>query len=495
MKTNDAYTALMAHMREVVALSQVSGLLGWDQETTMAKGSAVQRSEWMSAMGSVVHAKRTDPRIADWLDSIDCSAMDATGQGNLRIISREFERQSRVPSDLVAEIARVTSAAQGAWAIAREAGDFAGFQDTLSEVLTLRRHEAEALADGGGLYDALLGEYEPGMTAVQLDVLFGKLRKGLVDLRQRINHSTVEIPALEGKFSQDQQMLITRELATAFGYDWSRGRLDLAVHPFSSGSFNDVRITTRTAENDPFNCFYSTIHEVGHAVYEQNIDQKHGLTPLGNGASMGVHESQSRIFENQLGRSRAFTGFLYGRMCKVFGDFGVPNAEAFYHLVNKLRNGFIRTEADEVQYNLHVMLRYDLERALISGDLEVCDLESAWNERFLADFGFAVDGAANGVLQDVHWPVGLMGYFPTYTLGNIYAGELFVGLQADLPELAGDLAKGDASAAVAWLGDKIHQYGGVYQPSQVIERAVGHAPTEAPLRAYLNQKFGDIYQV
>jgi len=492
---NDAYTALMTHMREVVALSQVSGLLGWDQETTMAKGSAAQRSEWMSAMGSVVHAKRTDPRIAEWLDAIDVDAIDTIAQGNLRIITREFQRQSRVPADLATEIARVTSASQGKWAEARTAGDFAGFQGTLSEVLNLRRREAEALADGGDLYDALLGEYEPGMTASTLDVLLGNLRKGLVDLRERVSASSVEIADIQGSFSQDQQMLITRELASAFGYDWSRGRLDLAVHPFSSGSYNDVRITTRVAENDPFNCFYSTIHEVGHAVYEQNIDQKHGLTPVGNGASMGVHESQSRIFENQLGRSRAFTGYLFGRMRDVFGDFGIDNAESFYHVVNKLRRGFIRTEADEVQYNLHVLLRYDLERLLIRGDLEVCDLEAAWNDRFEADFGFAIDNVSNGVLQDVHWPVGLMGYFPTYSLGNIYAGELFVGLKQDLPDLDAGLARGDASKAVAWLGDKIHQHGGVYEPSKTIEMAVGHVPTEAPLLAYLNQKFGDIYQV
>ena len=495
MHTSDAYSELMAHMRDVVALSQVSGLLGWDQETTMASGSALQRSEWMRAMGSAIHAKRTDPRIGDWLAAITLSGLDATGQGNLRIITREYERQSRVPADLAAEIARVTSASQGAWAKAREAGDFAGFQDTLSEVLQLRRQEAEALADGGDLYDALLGEYEPGMTAVELDVLLGNLRKGLVDLRLRVGESTVEIPDLKGNFSSDQQMLIARELAGAFGYDWSRGRLDLAVHPFSSGSFDDVRITTRVAENDPFNCFYSTIHEVGHAVYEQNIDRKHGLTPVGSGASMGVHESQSRIFENQIGRSRAFTGHLYKRMNAVFGDIGIESAESFYHVVNKLRRGFIRTEADEVQYNLHVLLRYDLERALIAGDLEVSDLEAAWNERFAADFGFAVDGAANGVLQDVHWPVGLMGYFPTYSLGNIYAGELYVGLQRDLPDIEDDLARGDASKAVAWLGEKIHRHGGTYQPSHLIERAIGHAPTEAPLLAYLNQKFGGIYQI
>ncbi len=493
--TNNAFTALMAHMHEAVALSQISGLLGWDQETTMARGSANQRAEWQSALQATIHAKRTDPKVGDWLAAIDPAELDAVEAANIRVIGREYERQSRVPTDLAREIARVTSAAQGEWAEARAAGDFAAFQDTLTKVVDLRREEAAALANGGDLYDALLGEYEPGMQAIELDRLFSGLRRGLVDLRERIGESSVEIPDLQGRFSQDQQMLIARELADAFGYDWNRGRLDLAVHPFSSGSGDDVRITTRVAEQDPFNCFYSTIHEVGHAVYEQNIDPRHGLTVLGTGASMGVHESQSRIFENQLGRSRAFTGFLFQRMQAVFGDFGIPDAETFYHVVNKLRRGYIRTEADEVQYNLHVLLRYDLERALIAGTLDVADLQDAWNQRFEQDFGYAVDSVQNGVLQDVHWPVGLIGYFPTYTLGNIYAGELYASLQDELPTLESDLAKGNTKAPLAWLKEKIHRHGGAYEPRDLIERAVGHAPSEAPLLEYITRKFSDIYQL
>ncbi len=495
MTANNAFTALMAHMHEAVALSQISGLLGWDQETTMARGSANQRAEWQSALQATLHAKRTDPKVGEWLAAIDPADLEPVEAANIRVISREFERQSRVPTDLAREIARVTSAAQGEWAEARAAGDFAAFQGTLAKVVDLRRQEAAALADGGDLYDALLGEYEPGMRAAELDQLFAGLRRGLVDLRERIGESRVEIPDLKGKFSQDQQMLIARELADAFGYDWKRGRLDLAVHPFSSGSGDDVRITTRVAEQDPFNCFYSTIHEVGHAVYEQNIAPRHGLTVLGTGASMGIHESQSRIFENQLGRSRAFTGFLFRRMQAVFGDFGMADAETFYQMVNKLRRGYIRTEADEVQYNLHVLLRYDLERSLMDGSLDVADLQDAWNQRFEQDFGFAVDSVQNGVLQDVHWPVGLIGYFPTYTLGNIYAGELYAALRADQPDLDTDLAKGDTTHAVAWLKQKIHVHGGAFEPIELIQNAVGHAPSEAPLLSYITQKFSDIYQL
>ena len=254
-----------------------------------------------------------------------------------------------------------------------------------------------------------------------------------------------------------------------------------------------MRITTRTNPTDPFNCFYSTIHEVGHAAYEQGIGRAHMLTPLGRGVSMGVHESQSRIYENQVGRSRAFTGWLYGQMRDQFGDFGIADEDAFYATVNRGSDGFIRTEADEVQYNLHVLLRFDLERALMSGDLAVNDLEAAWNDRFAADFGYAVDKPSNGVLQDVHWSEGLFGYFPTYTLGNVYAGCLHVALRAAVPGLDNELARGDTSKATGWLRQNLQQFGGLRTPVETIAHATGSAPSEGPLLDYLEDKFSGIY--
>jgi carboxypeptidase Taq len=290
-------------------------------------------------------------------------------------------------------------------------------------------------------------------------------------------------------------LALSSKLAEVFGYDLSRGRIDKAVHPFSSGSGTDVRITTRTSPRDPFNCFYSTIHEVGHACYEQGIDARFALTPLGSGVSMGVHESQSRIYENQLGRSRAFTGWLYGEMRDQFGDFGVANEDAFYATVNRVGSGYIRTEADEIHYNLHVMLRFDLERQLVAGDLEVADLEEAWNARFAQDFGVEVDKASNGVLQDVHWSFGLFGYFPTYSLGNVYAGCLYEALRKAVPSLDADLARGDTSAATTWLGETLQRFGGLREPRATIEHACGHAPSEAPLLDYLEEKFSGLYDL
>ena len=487
-----AYTDLMAFQRETEALSQIAGRLGWDQETMMPRGAADQRGEEMAALEGVLHARRTDPRVGDWLAGAVADSPAADAQ--LRHIQRRYDRSVKVPAKLAAEIARVTSVAQGIWAEARAADDFNGFVPTFQQVVALKREEGAALAQGGDIYNAMLADYEPGATAAELSAMFGALRPRLVALRAAVL-AAEPAPALTGIFDEAGQLAISTKLALAFGYDLNKGRIDKAVHPFSSGSGADVRITTRTNPVDPFNCFYSTIHEVGHATYEQNIDAAYALTPLGQGASMGVHESQSRIYENQLGRSRAFTGWLYGLMRDQFGDFGIASEDAFYKAVNRVSNGYIRTEADEVQYNLHVLLRFDLEQALMSGDLAVADLEGAWNDRFLADFGFAVDKVSNGCLQDVHWPVGLFGYFPTYSLGNVYAGCLHQALCQAVPDLDADLAQGQMGRATGWLRDNLQQFGGLYEPGAVIEKAAGFVPSEKPLLEYLEAKFSGLYGI
>ncbi|MFW8593051.1 carboxypeptidase M32 [Cribrihabitans neustonicus] len=486
----NAFDDLMAFERDTQALGQIAGRLGWDQETVMPRGAAPQRGEEMAAIESVLHARRSDPRIAEWLEQAE--APDDAGKAQLREIRRAYERAVKVPGDLAKKIAQVTSEAQGKWAQARADDDVPAFLPVLEEVVALKREEGQALAAGGHVYDAMVEDYEPGTTSAEIAAIFDAMRPKLVELRGRV----LEKPApkgLEGTFAEAAQMELTRKLATAFGYDMHHGRVDKAVHPFSSGSGLDVRITTRTSEIDPFNCFYSTIHEVGHAAYEQNISRGFLLTPLGRGVSMGVHESQSRIYENQLGRGRAFTGWLFEEMRAAFGDFGVADAEAFYAAVNTVHQGYIRTEADELQYNLHIMLRFDLERALMSGDLDVWDLEAAWNDRFESDFGYKVDKPSNGCLQDVHWSVGLFGYFPTYALGNVYAGCLYQALQRDLPGLDVQLAVGDTSAATTWLRENLQQYGSLRAPRETIAHAAGMDPAPGPLLSYLEDKFTRIY--
>ncbi|WP_417272585.1 carboxypeptidase M32 [Celeribacter halophilus] len=489
-----AFDDLMMFTRETEALGAIMGRLNWDQETMMPRGAAEQRGEEFAALESVLHARKTDARIGGWLEQVDAEALDEVSRAQLRHIRRSYERNTKVPARLAAELAKVTSVAQGIWAEARARDDFAHFAPTFKEVVRLRREEAAALKEGTDydLWDALHQDYEPGSTGAQLDAMFGALRPRLVALRDRIMGAD-QPKGLSGTYDEAKQMALTEGLAAAFGYDFAYGRIDKAVHPFSSGSGLDVRITTRTNPEDPLNSIYSTIHETGHACYEQNISRDYLLTPLGEGVSMGVHESQSRIYENQLGRSRAFTEYLYGEMRETFGEIGVNSAEDFYAAVNRLTPGYIRTESDEVQYNLHVLLRFDLERQIIGGSLDIDDLPEAWDSRFEADFGVKVDKVSNGCLQDVHWPVGLFGYFPTYSLGNVYAGCLHKALRAEVSDLDAQLAKGDTSAATGWLKDNLQQFGGLREPRDTIVHACGFEPSEAPLLDYLEEKFAGIY--
>lgn len=488
-----AFDDLLAFQRQTEALSSVAERLGWDQETVMPRGATEQRSEEMAAMESVLHERRTDPRIGEWLDQ--AQPEDAEDQRIIDLISRDFHRASRIPARLAMELARQTSLAQGVWADARANEAPQDFLPTLNDILMLKREEAAALADGGDLYDALLDDYEPGTTQAEIAALFDAMRPRLVALREDILGADHQPQPLTGDFPQETQLRLARACATAYGYDWTRGRMDIAVHPFSSGRWQDSRITTRVVETDPFNCIYSTIHEVGHSSYELGIDSDYAFTPLGRGVSMGAHESQSRIYENQIGRGRAFAGWLYQRMSDAFDGLSVPDADAFYATVNRVTPGYIRTEADEVQYNLHIMLRFDLERDLIAGRLDTDDLVEAWNARFLKDFGVAVDRPSNGLLQDVHWSVGLFGYFPTYALGNVYAGCLNAAMRDAVPDLDRFLAAGDAAPAVEWLRENMQRHGGLYPPRELIERATDADVSEAPLLDYLEQKFGAIYRL
>ncbi len=492
MKNNTAFAEMMAYQRQTEALAKVAERLGWDQETMMPRAAAEQRSEEMAAIEGVLHSRRTNPQIAQWL--ADAEAPDAAGAAQIHQIARSYNRSVKVPGDLAQEIARVTSTAQGIWAAARAADRVADFLPTLAQVIGLKRQEAACLAQGGDLYDALIDDHEPQATAASLGAMFDRMRPRLVALRESVLGAPVPAP-LTGHFGEAAQLRLARDLATAFGYDWGRGRIDLAVHPFSSGGGDDSRITTRVVETDPFNCIYSTIHEVGHSSYELAIDPDYAMTPLGHGVSMGVHESQSRIYENQLGRSQAFTGWMFGQMQERFGALSVADAEGFYRAVNRVQPGYIRTEADEVHYNLHIMMRFDLERALVRGDLAAGDLEAAWNDRFLADFGVAVDRPSHGMLQDVHWSVGLFGYFPTYALGNVYAGCLHQALRSALPDLDAQLARGDTSAATGWLRENLQRHGGLRKPHETIAHACGFEPSEAPLLAYLETKFAALYRL
>jgi carboxypeptidase Taq len=351
------------------------------------------------------------------------------------------------------------------------------------------------LSKTNDLYDGLLNDYEYGMSRAKISSIFEKMKPRLMQLRQKLAGSEINIPSITGEFDAEKQLKLSHVIANVFEYDFERGRIDTVTHPFCSGSGDDVRVTTRTDINDPFNCIYGTIHEVGHACYEQNIAPAYKLTSLGSGVSLGIHESQSRIFENQLGRSRPFTNWLFEKMKEEFRGFDVKNEEIFYRIVNKVSPGFIRTEADEVHYNLHIMLRFELETEIISKNLDVDNLVDAWNEKFKEIFGKEVTNVSDGVLQDVHWSIGAFGYFPTYTLGNLYAGCLFETMQNDLPYLDKELEKGNLKSAKNWLTNKIHKFGSMYEPLNLIKHATGSEFTEKPLLTYLEKKFEELYSV
>jgi carboxypeptidase Taq len=489
-----AYSELRSHFRRMAALEQVTGLLNWDQETQMPAKGAWLRVEQVGAVATAGHALACDPRIPDWIEALRAEDLGTYGNAHVSAALRIHRRAVRVPQELAEALARQSTLAQIVWDAARPKSDLAAFLPELAKLVALKRNAAQCLAEAGQpIYDALLDEFEPGASSADVEVAFARLRTGLLDLRRRIVETGRGAPQLAGRFPGPQQIALARRLGGIFGYDWSAGRLDLAAHPSSSGTGGDVRITTRINEADPRDCLYATIHEVGHAVYEQNLDPEQLLLPAGTHASMAVHESQSRLFENQLGRSRAFCTWLHGAMAETLGGSGLAHPEALYAAVNAVHPGFIRTEADEVQYNLHIMMRFDLERDLISGALAVEDLPEAWNMRFAADFGMKVPDAARGCMQDVHWSAGLFGYFPTYTLGNIYAGALYAALRRDLPDLDKHLAAGKLDGVLDWLLVRIHRHGRTQPPHALIARACGQPPTEAALLTYLEEKYGALY--
>ena len=487
----DALTELFDFNKKTLLLQSVAGRTAWDQEAMMPKKGAGLRSQEMGALEEIIHTRRQDKRISDWLDKAKPDTEE--DKRKVELIKRGFERAKLVPVKLATELAEVSSEAQIVWQEARKNNSFSDFSPYLKKVVNLKREEAAHLTKTGELYDGLINDYEHGMTKNEVSEIFNKMKPRLLSLKKKISQSKVQISKINGDFDTSKQLKLSKEIARIFHYDFDRGRIDTVTHPFCSGNGDDVRVTTRTEINDPFNCIYSTIHEVGHASYEQNVNSNYNLTPLGSGVSLGIHESQSRIFENQLGRSRAFTKWLFKKMKETFSSFDIKDEEEFYRIVNKVSPGFIRTEADEVHYNLHIMLRFELEIDIISKEIEVEDIVDAWNSKFKSFFDKEVKSVSDGALQDVHWSLGAFGYFPTYTLGNLNAGCLFEAMKSDLPSLDKDLENGEIGSAKNWLTKKIHQYGSLYEPKNLMEKATGKEFSVEPLISYLEEKFTDLY--
>lgn len=482
-------------------LKSVNALLGWDQSTYMPRGGATARAGHLATLAKVTHEKLTDPAVGDALEGLTQSqanfAEDSDEAGFLRAARREYERAAKLPADFVAEMSAHTAASYEAWAKARAANDFKAVRPYLEKTLELSRAYAGFFPGHAHIADPLIELGDEGMTVATIRPLFTKLRKQLLPLLNAISQCPKsDTRCLAGPYPQAQQRRFSEAVIQAFGYDFDRGRLDKTLHPFMTKfSLNDVRITTRYKEDDLSEGLFSTLHEAGHALYELNIDQRYEGTPLASGTSSGVHESQSRLWENLVGRSLGFWKHYYPKLQDVFPQqLGQVPLETFYRAINHVEPSLIRTDADEVSYNLHVMVRFDLELALLEGKLTVADLPQAWNARYQTDLGVAPPDDVHGVLQDVHWYAFFIGgQFQGYTLGNVISAQLFDAARTAHPQIDRQIEQGKFDTLRGWLRDHVHRFGKKYNTHQIVERATGQPLTIAPYVNYLTCKYGELY--
>jgi len=482
-------------------LNGAASVLGWDQQTYMPRGGAAARAEQLATLGRLAHEALISDEIGELLEGafsgLSSGPNDSDESCLLRVVRRDYDKARKVPPSLVAEIARATSLGMEVWVQARKEANFPLFQQALQKILDLQRDLAQCLGFEESAYDALLDQYEPGMRKSELLRIFSELKRGLVPLVQSISErlDRVDDAVLRRTYAEAAQWEFGVEAARRLGYDFDRGRQDKSVHPFTTSfSVNDVRITTRVDERFLPTALFGTLHECGHALYEQGIGQRLERSPLASGASLGVHESQSRLWENLVGRSRGFWEFFFPRLQQTFPqNLQDVSLESFYRAINRAEPSLIRVEADEVTYNLHILLRFELESDLVEGRLAVADLPEAWNAGMRASLGVIPPDDAQGVLQDVHWSNGLIGYFPTYSLGNLLSVQLFEKAQSALPSLVDEIERGNFQSLLAWLRENIHQHGRKFLPSDLIARATG-GPLQASLYLrYLREKYSEIY--
>jgi carboxypeptidase Taq len=484
---------LEQRVAEIADLHAIFGLLFWDQNTMMPPRGAPARGDQLATLTRVVHARTTDPELGRLLDALEpwAAGEDPDGRAarTVRWVRRDFEKAVRVPEELAADLSRAKALGQQAWEEARAAGDFGRFRDALAEHVELR-HRYVACFDGfAHPYDALLDDFEPGLTTAELRPLLARLRDALVPLVAAAGDP--DQPRNDGVFAgpwdSDVQRAAVTSIAEAAGFTRDAWRLDPSTHPFATSLYtSDVRLTTKYDPDDFGMALYSVLHEFGHGLYEAQLDPALYRTALGEPVSLGVHESQSRMWENNVGRSRPFCRWLHGRLLELLpGGMGGVGAEDLFRAVNSVQPSLIRIEADETTYNLHIILRFELELGLIEGSLAVDDLPAAWDDGMQRLLGLEVPGPAEGVLQDVHWSAGLIGYFPTYTIGNLMSAQLWTRLREDLPELDEQLERGEFGALREWLGEHVHRHGRTFEPRELLRRVTGSELQVEPLVAYL----------
>ena len=501
-----AYTKLREYSRTTGALGATASLAGWDQETYMPAGAAAGRAEQMALLAGLLHERKTSDEFRDLIaasEQEDLGGDDSPARRNVREMRRAYELSVRVPGELVSEQARVSSQAQQVWKDAKDKADFSLFAPWLDKAFGIARQMGECLKTDGQdeIYDALLDVYEPGAKATEIEAVFNPLRDSLsaliADIAQNGTHPGRE--PIQIRVPEERQHAFGLFVLESCGFDLNRGRLDTVVHPFCQDlGPGDVRLTTHYRENAFTDALYGTMHEMGHGLYEQGLPREgedaHFGEPLGNSISLGIHESQSRLWENLVGRSLEFWRWAHPHAVRLLGDeIGRYSPEQLYAAVNTASPSLIRIEADEATYNLHVMVRFELERAMLRGELDPKDAGGAWRDRYKSYLGIDVPDDGVGVLQDVHWSHGLIGYFPTYTLGNIYASQWWQKIDADLGGVASQIERGEFAPLLTWLRENIHAHGMRFRAGELCERVTGQPMSSEPLLNYLSAKLRPIH--
>lgn len=490
---------LKKRLSGIMDLKGAAALLGWDQQTYMPPGGGAARAEQLATLERIAHECFVAAETGELLEGAQREVVhadyDSDNASLVRVAARDYEKARRIPAELVSELARTTSQALEIWTRARAESNYAAFRPILQRVFELNRDLAQCLGYRDQLYDALLDQYEPGMTTKTIASLFEEIKQSLVDLVQLISCGTTgKEDNLQGQeFDLERQWEFSLGMGKMIGFDFQNGRIDKSVHPFTTSfSTRDVRITTRLDRHQLPMALFGTLHECGHALYEQGVHPSLERTPLNGGASLGIHESQSRLWENLVGRSLPFWIYFFPRLRDIFPvELKEVGVNDFYRSINRVVPSLIRVEADEVTYNLHILLRFELEQELLEERLSFDDLPAAWNQKTRTLLGITPANDAEGVLQDVHWASGLIGYFPTYTLGNLIAAQLYAKAENDIPGLGACIEKGDFQPLLRWLRHQIHRHGRKYEPVELVKKAVGEGIKTKPLLDYLHQKYGN----
>ncbi len=492
------FDALLARMHELKDLSGLIGLATWDEQTYLPPKGEDARSHQLAAIQGLFHERLVDPALGELLERSKLGPLEDDQRAMVRVLSRERDRSVRVPQSLVRALAEAQSRGLSAWRAARRARSFALFAPALKTLLELRRQQADAIGHSGERYDALLDGYEPGMTVARLTPVFARLKERLVPMVRALASARQPEDVLSGRrFEAGAQWRFALRLLEEMGFDFGAGRLDQSIHPFSGGTHpRDVRLTTRIDEGQLSPAVFASIHEGGHGLYEQGFSEAHYRTPLAAAPSAGLHESQSRLWENLIGRSRPFWRRFFPVLQQHFPQsLGDVSAEGFYGAINRVGPSLIRGFADEVTYNLHIVLRYEIELLLIHDQLPLEELPREWNRRMTELLGVTPPHDTDGVLQDIHWSTGDFGYFPTYTLGNLYSASLFAALRREVTDLDERIERGELKVVTHWLREKIHSHGSRYDAEELVERVCGHGLRDDDFIGYVKTKYSELCRI